>query len=188
MSRFNHHPQHGNVHQQTTTHTVTASGDGAVAAGGDIRHSTVTTGHDNQVGNGNIAGHGNVAGHGNQAVTGSHDTTSFGSGHATTTTVGGAVHVGDGAAFGSGGSASVDNSDHSLRDVGNSYTDKSVNDSFKDSGDHSVHDSGNIAVDLSAHDSHNDNSHHTFSQSFDDSSDHHIETDNSLHHVGNIHF
>ena len=96
--------------------------------------------------------------------------------------------MGDGAAFGSGGSATVNNSDNSLHHVGNTYTDNSVTDSFKDSSDHSIHDSGNTVVDASTDHSFNDNSHHTTTTTFLDESDHHVVDDNSLHDVGNIHY
>ena len=128
----------GHFDQDIDIHSTTASGDGAVAVGGDVDHSPITTGDHNQVGNGNVEGNGNVVGNGNQAVTGDHDTTSFGSGHATTTTVGGDVSVGDGGAFASGGNATVDNSDNSLHNVGNIHTDNSVRDSHNDSSDHSI--------------------------------------------------
>ena len=74
----------GNFDQDIDVHSTVASGDGAVAAGGDIDHSTITTGDHNQVGDGNVAGNGNVVGDHNQAVTGDRDTTSFGHGDATT--------------------------------------------------------------------------------------------------------
>ena len=56
----------GDVEQDIETHSTTASGDGAVAADGDIRDSTLTTGDDNQVGIGNIRGDNNVQGDDNQ--------------------------------------------------------------------------------------------------------------------------
>ena len=59
----------GDVDQDIETHSTTASGDGAVAAGGDIRDSTVTTGDDNQVGIGNIRGDNNVQGDDNNSCT-----------------------------------------------------------------------------------------------------------------------
>jgi hypothetical protein len=70
------------IHQRVDTHggdfsqdihndPVIASGDHAVASGGDIRDSPITTGEDN------------VIGEHNQAVTGDHNTTAFGSGSAT---------------------------------------------------------------------------------------------------------
>ena len=176
----------GDFDQDIDVHSTVASGDGAVAAGDDIRDSTITTGDHNQVGNGNVSGNGNVVGDRNQAVTGDHDTTAFGSGNAASTTVGHDLNVGDGGAFASGGSAAVDNSDNSQHGVGNTWTDNSTNDSFKDSSDQSVHDSGNTHVDASTHDSFNDNSEHTTDTSFDDESDHSVVTDNSQHHVGNV--
>jgi hypothetical protein len=71
------------IHQNVDTHggdfnqvidndPVVASGDGAVAAGGDIRDSTVTPGS------------GNVVGDDNHAITGDDNSTAFGSGDATT--------------------------------------------------------------------------------------------------------
>jgi hypothetical protein len=135
----------GDFDQDIDIDSTTASGDGAVAAGDDIENSTVTTGDDNQVGNGNVEGDGNVVGTGNQAVTGDHNTTSFGEGDATSTTVGGSVHVGAGGAFGSGGDVTVDNSDNSVHDSGNTFTDNSINDSFNDSSDHSIDHSFNNA-------------------------------------------
>ncbi len=181
------HTGGGDFDQDIDVHSVTASGDGAVAAGDDIRDSTITTGNDNQVGDGNLKGDGNVVGDDNQAVTGDHNTTAFGEGNATSTDVDGNVHVGDGGAFASGGDAAVDNTDSSLHDVGNTSTDNSVNDSFKDSSDHSVHDSGNSTVDSSINDSANDNSHTDVHDSFNDESDNSTHTDNSLDHVGNVH-
>ena len=177
----------GNFDQNIDVHSTVASGDGAVAAGGDIRDSTVTTGHDNQVGNGNVRGDGNVVGDRNQAVTGDHDTTAFGSGNATSTTVGHDLTVGDGGAFASGGSAAVNNSDNSLHNVGNTHTDDSINGSFKDSSNHSVQDSGNTHLDASVHDSGNDNSHTDTTTAIHDESDHSVVHDNSLHDVGNLH-
>ncbi len=154
----------GDFDQDIDVHSTVASGDGAVAAGGDIRDSTVTTGDHNQVGAGNVSGNGDVVGDRNLAVTGDHDTT----------------------AFASGGSATVNNSDNSQHDVGNTSTDNSTHGSFNDSSDHSVHDSGNVGVDASTHDSSNDNSEHTTTGSFTDESDHSVVNDNSEHHVGNI--
>ncbi|MBN8899537.1 MAG: IniB N-terminal domain-containing protein, partial [Rhodospirillales bacterium] len=128
----------GNFAQDIDNHSATASGDGAVAVSGDVSNSPITTGDNNQVGDGNVKGDGNVVGDHNQAVTGDHNTTAFGSGDATTTTVGGDVHVGAGGAFGSGGDTTVDNSDNSVHDSGNTNTDNSVNNSGNDSSDHSI--------------------------------------------------
>jgi hypothetical protein len=178
--------QGGDFDQDIDVHSTVASGDGAVAAGGDISGSTVTTGNDNQVGDGNVKGDGNVVGDANQAVTGDGNTTSFGEGNATSTAVHGDVSVGDGAAFASGGGATVDNADNSLHNVGNELTDNSVNDSFKDSSDQSVHDSGNQHVDTSTNDSNNEHNELTTSHSFNDESDNSVDVNNSLHHVLNV--
>jgi hypothetical protein len=161
----------GDFDQDIDVHSTVASGDGAVAAGGDIDGSTITTGNDNQVGDGNVRGDGNVVGDGNHAVTGSDNTTAFGNGNATSTDVGGDVNVGDGGAFASGGNATVDNSDNSLHNVGNDYSDNSVNDSFKDQSDHSVHDSDNQSIDESVHHSGNTHVESDTDGSFNDSSD-----------------
>ena len=177
----------GNFDQDIDVHSTVASGDGAVAAGGDISGSTITTGDGNQVGDGNIKGDGNVVGDGNQAVTGDHNTTSFGEGNATSTDVHGNLSVGDGGAFASGGSATVDNADNSLHNVGNTHTDNSVTDSFKDSSDHSTDHSFNTSNDLSTHDSLNDNSEHTTAHSFNDESDNSQHVDNSVDHSFNLH-
>jgi hypothetical protein len=61
----------GDFHQVIDNDPVVASGDHSVAAGGDIRDSTVTSGD------------GNVVGDDNHAVTGDDNTTAFGSGNAT---------------------------------------------------------------------------------------------------------
>jgi hypothetical protein len=98
------------VHQDIDTHggdfdqvidndPVVASGDGAVAAGGDIRDSTLTTGN------------GNVVGDGNHAVTGDGNTTAFGSGDATTADLG-HTNVGDGGSVSIGGNAYGHNEDN----------------------------------------------------------------------------
>ncbi|MCE3555188.1 IniB N-terminal domain-containing protein [Pseudonocardia sp. RS11V-5] len=126
----------GDFRQDIDIDAVTASGDGAVAAGGDIEDSTITTGN------------GNVVGDGNQVVDGDGNTTAFGNGSATSTNVGGDLTVDDGSAFATGGNAGVDNSDNSINDSGNEYTDNSINDSGNDHSDNSVSDSGNFDQDV----------------------------------------
>jgi hypothetical protein len=91
----------GDLDQDIHTSSVTASGDGAVAAGGDIDGSRVTTGNNNQVGDNNIKGDGNIQGEDNQAVNGDHNTTAFGTGAANNADIdhasvsdGGALSVG----------------------------------------------------------------------------------------------
>ena len=87
----------GDVDQLIRTTSSTASGDGAVAAGGDIRNSTVTSGDGNQIGENNIRGDGNVQGEGNDVVSGDHNTTAFGSGAANSADIGHASVSGGGA-------------------------------------------------------------------------------------------
>ncbi|GAA5152990.1 hypothetical protein GCM10023321_22530 [Pseudonocardia eucalypti] len=100
----------GDFNQVIDNDPVVASGDGAVAAGGDIRDSTVTTGN------------GNVVGDNNQAVTGDDNTSSFGSGDATSSNIG---H----ASFGDGGSMSVGGDSHGYN------SDNDTNTSVHNSGD-----------------------------------------------------
>ncbi|HEY0816628.1 MAG TPA: hypothetical protein VGE11_25390 [Pseudonocardia sp.] len=76
------HTHGGDVDQFIRTDSTTASGDGAVAAHGDITGSTLTTGDGNQVGDGNIKGDNNVQGNNDQVVHGDHNTTAFGAGAA----------------------------------------------------------------------------------------------------------
>ena len=73
----------GDVFQDIETRSVTASGDGSVAAGDDIRDSLITSGDDNQVGTGNIRGDNNIHGDDNEVVQGDGNTTAFGTGAAT---------------------------------------------------------------------------------------------------------
>ena len=166
----------GDFDQDLDIDQVTASGDGAIAAGGDIEDSTLVTGDGNQVGggdgngNGNVNGNGdgNVVGDGNQAVTGHGDTTSFGSGGADSTDVGGHLDVGDGAAFATGGEASADNFDNSRYDVDNDYSDNSVVDSGNDRSDSSQQDVGS---DVSDNSDNSDNSLDDADDNYSDNSD-----------------
>lgn len=82
----------GDFSQNIHNDPVVASGDGSVAAGGDIHDSTLTTGDRN------------VVGQGNNAVTGNDNTTAFGSGAATNANLSNAG-FGDGAAASIGGNA-----------------------------------------------------------------------------------
>ena len=107
----------GNVHQSFDNNSVTASGDGAVAAGHDISGSTVSTGN------------GNVVGQGNQVVHGDDDTTAFGSGSASNV---GHVSADNGAGVSVGGDASGHSSTTDSFDRSTTETDTSthVEDSF----------------------------------------------------------
>ncbi len=99
------HTDGGDVDQLIHTTSTTASGDGAVAAAGDIDGSQVTTGDDNQIGDGNIRGDGNVQGDHNNAVNGDHNTTAFGSGAANSADI-------DHASVSGGGALSVGGAGH----------------------------------------------------------------------------
>jgi len=82
----------GDFHQHIDNDPVIASGDHSIAAGDDIRDSTLTSGDRN------------VVGDDNHAVTGSHNNTAFGSGDATTSSFDHA-RFGDGSAVSLGGDA-----------------------------------------------------------------------------------
>jgi hypothetical protein len=94
----------GDFDQDIDIHSVAATGDGAVAAGGDIEDSTIVTGDHNQVGDGNIAGDGNVVGDGNDVINGDDNTAAFGNGDANNTSLHD-VQVSDGGALAVGGNA-----------------------------------------------------------------------------------
>ncbi|MFC4946863.1 IniB N-terminal domain-containing protein [Pseudonocardia sp. GCM10023141] len=172
----------GSFHQNIDNHSVNATGDGSIAAGGDIKDSTLVTGNGNTVGDGNVDGNGNVLGNGNGVVNGSDNTTSFGSGDATSTDIHGPVKVGDGAAFNSGsGNTAVNNSDNSLNDVGNKYTDNSQHHSNNTDVDASQHNSNNDGSDNSEHTStHTEDSNNT---DVDASSHSHSHIEDSFNHL-----
>ncbi|WP_211176907.1 IniB N-terminal domain-containing protein [Pseudonocardia acidicola] len=186
----------GHFDQTIDNHPVVASGAGAVAAGGDIDHSTVTTGHDNVVGNDNNVVHGD------------HDTTAFGSGSAANLSNvnvdhGGAVAVGGNAAgnsqdshnelnnFGKGSINTADHGSTASQAVSATHTD-SHNDSSTHVDNHSTTDNHSV-VDTNSHndtdttttlDSHNDThtelaSHNTSSVDSHDTS--HVLADNHFH-------
>lgn len=154
----------GDVNQDIETHSTVASGDGAVAAGDDIRDSTITTGDNNQVGDGNIKGDHNVQGEDNQVVNGDHNTTAFGEGAANSASFHD-VNVSDGGALAVGGSASgtqntIDSHDHTTTTT----TDTTH-----------IEDSGNFHADITEN-SNNDTHETTTSDSHD-----HIHTDIDSH-------
>jgi hypothetical protein len=127
----------GDVTQTFDDSNVVSSGNGSVAAGGDISGSTVTTGQGDAVGSGAAAGTGNVTGSGN----------ALGDGSAAGT--GNAVANGDGSTIGNGNA--VANGDHSVQGDGNVQGSVSGNsqvgttggEAGSDSSDHSVTDSDN---------------------------------------------
>jgi len=127
------HTDGGDVDQLIRTSSSTASSDGAVAAGGDIRDSTITSGDGNQIGDNNIRGDGNVQGEGNDVVSGDHNTTAFGSGAANSADIGHAS-VSGGGALSVAGDALGDqqNTDsHNVQEATNT-TDVDVDGSFND--------------------------------------------------------
>ena len=145
-----HHDRGGDFHQTIDNDPVVASGDRAVAAGDDIRDSTITSGH------------GNVVGDDNQAISGNGNTTAFGSGDAASSSFDGA-RFGDGAGVSVGGNAeghSEHNSTNTSVHGGDGPT------SVNAAGDHAT---ANSAL---------DQSHTEFDQSFD-SDDHSRSDDHS---------
>lgn len=104
----------GDFRQTIESNSVTASGDGAVAAGRDIEDSTVTTGD------------GNVVGDGNDVVSGDGNTIAFGDGDATST---GDVSADDGSAVSLGGNA---NGSHDATNSFNETTTTTTNESSID--------------------------------------------------------
>jgi hypothetical protein len=160
----------GDVDQSFDNHQVVASGDGAVAAGGNIEHSTITTGDHNQVGNGNVAGDNNIAGRGNEVVHGDGNTTAFGSGAANSSSFD-HVNVSDGGAVSVGGAAAGTQTTHDSHDITKVSTDTHTN------YDHSF----TNEVDTTT-DSHNDT--HT-DQSTDSHDNNHV--DFGSHNVDIVH-
>jgi hypothetical protein len=97
----------GDFDQDIDVDSVVASGDGSVAAGGDIDGSTIVSGDGNQVGDGNVSGHDNVVGDGNNVISGDGNTAAFGDGDANSASFDD-VSVGNGGAISVGGNASGD--------------------------------------------------------------------------------
>lgn len=165
------HDRGGDFNQTIDNDPVTASGHGSVAAGGDIRDSTVTSGN------------GNVVGDHNQAVTGSDNTTAFGSGDANNSDLS-HVRTGDGSAISLGGDAHGNNEDNdtttsvhssgsgstSVNAAGDhgyadNYSDQSEHDdstrsNYEDHSSTDSHDDINSGNDSRYEDSHNFDSHH----------------------------
>lgn len=154
----------GDVDQTIHTTSSTASGDGAVAAGGDIDGSTVTTGNDNQLGDNNVKGDGNVQGEGNQAVSGDHNAIAFGQGSSANTTDIDHAGVSGGGALAVGGDATGDqhNTDsHTVTD-NSASTSTDVDHSFNEHADQTLN-SHNTDDASNATDSHNHTTNEAFS-------------------------
>jgi len=157
----------GDVDQDIETHSTTASGDGAVAAGGDIRDSLVTSGDDNQIGTGNIRGDNNVQGDDNNLVHGDGNTTAFGNGDATSAELdhvdvsgGGALSV---AGDANGIQANQDSHNETTTDIRNeTHIEDSGNTTTENTAN--SHNDTDFRSETDSHDqSHTDfNSHNTF--------------------------
>ncbi|MCU1666098.1 MAG: hypothetical protein JWR58_6163, partial [Pseudonocardia sp.] len=150
----------GNFDQDIDVHSTVASGDGAVAAGGDIEGSTVVTGHDNQVGDNNVRGDGNVVGDNNDVISGHDNTAAFGNGDANSASFD-HVNVSDGGALAVGGNADgsnhVDGSFNTTETTTTNSTD--YHDSFNqdnDTTDHSFNDTSSDVHSDSHDQTHND--------------------------------
>jgi hypothetical protein len=157
----------GDVDQDIETHSTTASGDGAVAAGGDIRDSLITSGDDNQIGTGNIRGDNNVQGDDNNVVHGDGNTTAFGDGDATSAELdhvdvsgGGALSV---AGDANGIQANQDSHNETTTDIRNeTHIEDSGNTTTENTAN--SHNDTDFRSETDSHDqSHTDfNSHNTF--------------------------
>jgi hypothetical protein len=162
----------GDFNQTIDNDPVVASGDHAVAAGGDIRDSTVTSGN------------GNVVGDGNHAVTGSDNTTSFGSGDANNSRISHSS-FGDGSGTSIGGDASGHNSDD--RTSTNVHSSGSGETSVNAAGTHgdASQYADQSAHDSSTHSSYDDDSHNSSHNSYDsNNSDHYSDShDTDVHHA-----
>jgi hypothetical protein len=161
----------GDFSQEIHNDPVVASGHGAVAAGGDTRDSTVTTGDRNVVGNHN------------QAVTGSDSTTAFGSGDATNAHLEHA-NFGDGGALSIGGNADGHNT-HSdtTTSVHNSGSgDTTVNAAGDHGGAHQYADQHH--ADDSTHTNYDDTSHTDSHNDYGSHNDAHLDDSHNadIHH------
>jgi hypothetical protein len=178
----------GDFNQDIDVDSTVASGDGAVAAGDDIEDSTITTGHDNVVGDNNISGDGNtsISGDGNSAVIGDGNTSGFGDGDVSSTDIDGDVSVDDGSSFAIGGSSSVDNSNYEDNDTSIDASDNSTNDSFNETSDwqdNSDNSSHTSIDDHSNYSNYEDSSDNSYSEDNDTEShdDHsHVDSDYSI--------
>ncbi|ANY06831.1 hypothetical protein [Pseudonocardia sp. HH130630-07] len=134
----------GDFDQDIETNSVTASGDGAVAAGGDIDDSTITTGN------------GNIVGDGNNVASGNGNTIAFGDGDATRT---GDISADNGSAVSIGGDAT---GSHDAEDSFNETTEKttvdtdidgSYNQDSSQDNDSSFTDNSESHTDIGSHNS-----------------------------------
>jgi hypothetical protein len=151
------HTDGGSVLQDIETRSATASGDGSVAAGDDIRDSLVTSGDDNQIGTGNVRGDNNLQGNNNEVVHGDGNTTAFASGAANSADLDG-VRVSGGSALSvgeraTGNQANEDDHTHTNNTVTNENH-------FEDSGNFTTENTEDSNNDLHLR-VHEDSNHHT---------------------------
>jgi hypothetical protein len=153
----------GDFDQDIDVDNTIATGDGAVAVGGDVEDSQIVSGDGNVVGDGNVTGDNNIVGDDNEAVYGDGNTTSFGSGDATSTEIGGDVNVSNGGAFSSGGDATGEyDVDGSFNDT-TTETNTHFEDSFNSDDDTTVGSHNDTETDIDTHtsvDSHDDVENH----------------------------
>jgi hypothetical protein len=166
------HDRGGDFHQTIDNDPVVASGHGAVAAGGDIRDSTVTSGH------------GNVVGDHNQAATGNDNTTAFGSGDATKANLGHS-NFGDGSGVSLNGNAEGHNTDNDTTTQVHSSGSGST--AVNAAGDHGYADqhADQHESDSSSHSSYENNSHTDSNDNYNSHNDSRYEDSHNtdLHHA-----
>lgn len=146
----------GDFDQDIDIDSVVASGDGSVAAGGDIEDSTITSGDDNQVGDDNVRGEDNVVGDDNQVVGGEDNTVAFGDGDADRADFGDVtVDTGSALSVGSVAAGEVDVDDSFNHETTETTTTTDVEDSFTTDDDVSTSAGDDSSTDVTA-DSHDE--------------------------------
>lgn len=171
----------GKVVQNFDDHSVYAIGDGSVAAGGDIKDSTVVTGDNNQVGDHNIKGNGNVSGEGNKVINGDDNAAGFGQGQVNSTDIDGSLKLGEGAAFGSGGSTAVNNSDSSTNGSNNTHTKTELDNVGNKTTDNSLEDSQNSDTHTTSETHHSETGSHNTHESHETHESHSILDSLNVH-------
>jgi hypothetical protein len=158
----------GDFDQDIDVDSTVASGDGAVAAGHDIKDSTIVSGDDNQVGDGNVRGNDNVVGDNNHVISGNDNTAAFGNGDANSASFDD-VNVSKGGAISVGGDA------HGSYDVHDSFNETETT----TTNTTEYHDSFNQDNDTTEH-SFNETSAHVDTDSHDETVNH-VGSHNDLH-------
>lgn len=158
----------GDFDQTIDIDPTVASGDGAVAAGGDIEDSNIATGEDSVAGEGNIVGNeGSVIGDDNEAVIGDENTTSFGDGDASSAEFEGDVNVGSGGGFSVGGDASGNDAETITEDSFNTTEDNDTTtettttfeNSFTSDDDTETSSDDDVTTEIDSHTESHSNSH-----------------------------